>query len=173
MDAISEEDLQAAEARARQRRADGPYAVSAHYDRRVSRVVIMLSTGVELGFPPRLAEGLSEARPDDLAEIEVTPSGLGLHFPRLDADLYVPAVISGIMGSQGWTAKQSGSKGGASTSAAKSTAARENGKKGGRPRILTKSASQAVPGLLAATKNDKKSHTRKPAAATKKKPATW
>lgn len=135
MAVISEIDVHEAEGRMQQRLVEGPRAIAAHYDRRVSRVVIMLSSGVELAFPPRLAEGLSNARPDDLDEIEVSPTGLGLHFPKLDADLYVPALLDGIMGSQAWVAKQMGAKGGASTSVAKSAAARANGKKGGRPRI--------------------------------------
>ena len=55
------------------------HAVWARYDRRRSRVIVALNTGVELAFPTRLAEGLGGASPDSLADIEIGPTGLGLH----------------------------------------------------------------------------------------------
>jgi hypothetical protein len=36
---------------------------------------------------------LETARPADLAVIEISPTGLGLRFPVLDADTYVPALL--------------------------------------------------------------------------------
>ena len=35
-------------------------------------------------------------------KIEISPNGLGLHWPQLDADLYVPALIEGAFGSRRW-----------------------------------------------------------------------
>jgi hypothetical protein len=67
-----------------------PRAKSAHYDAGRDRVVIRLTTGIEIGFAPRQAEGLEHAKAEDLAEIEITPTGQGVHFPKLDADLYTP-----------------------------------------------------------------------------------
>lgn len=110
------------------------HAVSARYDRRRARVVIRLNTGLEVTFPARLGEGLAGASPDDLADIEISPSGLGLHWPRLDADLYVPGLLQGVFGSKAWMARELGAIGGSSRSAAKAAAARANGRKGGRPR---------------------------------------
>jgi hypothetical protein len=115
------------------------YAVSARYDRKTSRIVVELSTGVQIAFPPRLAEGLADATPADLAGIEISPTGLGLHWPKLDADLYVPALLRGVLGSKRWMAAQLGVAGGQVRSTAKAAASRENGRKGGRPR---KAASQ-------------------------------
>ncbi|WP_442489939.1 DUF2442 domain-containing protein [Halomonas litopenaei] len=40
-------------------------------------------------------EGLTDATSEALADIEVSPTGLGLHWPQLDADLYVPALLQG------------------------------------------------------------------------------
>jgi hypothetical protein len=110
------------------------HAVAARYDRRRSRVLVSLNTGVEVAFPADLAEGLAGASPDDLAEIEISPAGLGLHWPRLDADVYVPALLQGIFGSKRWMARELGAAGGRARSAAKTSASRENGRKGGRPR---------------------------------------
>lgn len=60
--------------------------------------------GLEFSFPPALAEGLADAAPADLADIVISPTGLGLHWPKLDADLYVPALLQGVFGSQRWMA---------------------------------------------------------------------
>ena len=130
--AVTENELAQAEGRMTTLREAG-HAVSARYDRHRSRVIVRLHTGVELAFPARLAEGLADASPDNLAEIEITPAGLGLHWPRLDADLYVPALLQGVFGSKGWMARQLGAEGGRSRTPAKITAARANGRKGGRP----------------------------------------
>jgi hypothetical protein len=65
--------------------------------------------------------------------IEISPHGLGLHWPQLDAGLYIPALIEGAFGSRRWM-KQIGELGGSARSAAKAKTSRENGKRGGRPR---------------------------------------
>ena len=131
--AITEPMLKQAEKRMAAVREAG-HAVSARYDRRRLRVVITLNTGVELAFPTRLAEGLADASPENLADIEISPAGLGLHWPRLDADLYVPALLQGVFGSKSWMARQLGAEGGRSRTAAKVAASRANGLKGGRPK---------------------------------------
>ena len=91
-----------------ERRRTTPHAVRAAYDRRIGRIRVELSNGLELAFPPHLAEGLEGARPADLAVVEISPTGLGLHFPQLDADLYVPALLEGVFGSATWTASHMG-----------------------------------------------------------------
>ncbi len=115
-------------------RMRGPRAQSAHYDAGRNRVIVRLTTGVEIGFAPRDVEGLQHASADDLKAIEVEAFGLGIHFPRLDAGLYVPALLEGVLGSKNWMAAQLGAAGGRTRSMAKAAASRENGKRGGRPR---------------------------------------
>jgi hypothetical protein len=63
-------------------------------------------------------------------------AGFGLHFPKLDADLYVPAILEGFLGSRKWMAARLGTAGGSSRSKPKAAAARANGSLGGRPRKL-------------------------------------
>jgi hypothetical protein len=133
--AIPEEEFQQAEERMAELREKG-FAVSARYDRRAARIVVDLNTGVQIAFPTRSTEGLAGASPADLAEIEISAAGLGLHWPKLDADVYVPALLHGVFGSESWMAARLGSVGGKVRSPAKAGAARENGRKGGRPRIL-------------------------------------
>ena len=131
---ITDEALEAANRRAATKKAAFPAVVSVRYDRRISRVVITLASGLELAFSPKHAQGLENAHPADLVDAKVTPSGLGVHFPRLDADLYLPALLEGFLGSKRWMAAEIGKIGGTTSTAAKAAAARQNGKLGGRPK---------------------------------------
>jgi hypothetical protein len=130
---VTEREFEQAEQRTAALREAG-YAVSARYDRRTSRVIVRLNTGVQLSFPAKLAEGLAGATPERLAEIQISPAGLGLYWPQLDADVYVPALLQGVFGSKNWMARQLGANGGRSRTDAKVAAARANGLKGGRSR---------------------------------------
>ena len=100
-------------------------------------MIVRLTTGVEIGFAPESAQGLEQASAADLDTIEITPAGLGLHFPKLDADIYVPALLEGVWGSANWMARLMGEKGGKARSSAKAAAARTNGRSGGRPRKVS------------------------------------
>ncbi len=75
-----------------------------------------------------------KTRPPQLNDIEISPSGLGIYFPKLDADLYLPALLEGFLGSRKWMASRLGAVGGKSKSPAKAAAAKQNGRSGGRPR---------------------------------------
>ena len=112
----------------------GQLRASARYERRGARIIVGLSNGLELGVPVDLAQGLAGAKPSELSEIEISPTGLGLHWPRLDADLYLPALLEGLFGSRRWMAKLMGKTGGRSSASLNKAAARANGRLGGRPR---------------------------------------
>jgi hypothetical protein len=135
---VTLDQLKRANARAARRQAAGPTAVTARYDRRSDRVVVSLSNGIDIAFSPHLAQGLDGAKAAELAAIEISPSGLGLHFPKLDADLYVPSLLEGFLGSKRWMAAHLGARGGQIRSQAKAAASRRNGKLGGRPRKLAR-----------------------------------
>lgn len=131
---ITDAEFNAANQRAAIKKALFPAAVSVCYDQSIGRVVVVLESGLELAFSPTLVPGLARAQPDDLADIEISPSGLGIHFPNLDEDLYLPALLEGFLGSKRWMASEMGKRGGKATTRAKAVAARKNGKLGGRPR---------------------------------------
>ena len=131
---IIDSDRLAAEARGLSDHEGQPRAVRARYDRSRAQIVIGLDSGLQLMFPPRLAQGLEKATPDQLSRIEISPSGDGLHWPDIDADLFVPGLLQGVFGSKSWMARSLGASGGRSRSDAKAAAARDNGLKGGRPK---------------------------------------
>lgn len=133
-DIVQDADFEAAARRGAQRLKKGPVAVAARYDPLSGRVVIELDSGLEIGFRPQQAQGLEAATPADLGEIEISPSGQGLYFPAIDADLYLPALLEGYLGSKAWMAARMGEVGGRATTQAKQAAARANGRLGGRPR---------------------------------------
>lgn len=133
-DEIEEKEIEAANKRAAARLAKTPTAIRARYDRRIGCLVIDLSTGFSIEFKPHKIQGLEEARPEQLTKIEISPSGFSIHFPDLDADLYLPGLLEGVFGSRRWMASQLGKIGGRSSSAAKTAASRSNGRLGGRPK---------------------------------------
>ncbi len=134
MELISKSRLERARAKGADIIKHGPVAVAARY--RAGMIFVELNSGVEVRFPVRLAQGLENGSSKDLAEIQIEARGLGLHWPRLDVDLYVPSLLQGVLGTRKWMA-EIGKLGGSVTSAAKAKAAAENGKLGGRPKKVT------------------------------------
>src|SRR4051812_21942884 len=123
-------ELAAARERGRLYRETQPHAVSARYDARSERLVVELTSGATFAFPPRLVQGLTDAAPAQLAEVELLGDGEALHWETLDVDYSVAGLVNGIFGTARWMAARAGR----ATSPAKAEAARANGAKGGRPR---------------------------------------
>jgi Protein of unknown function (DUF2442) len=119
-----------------------PRAVKAWYAADTERIFIELNTEIVMGFPYQRLQGLANATPKQLAEVEVTPAGYGLHWDSLDVDLGVPQLVAGLFGTKAWMTEL-GRHGGKSKSDAKAQASRDNGKRGGRPRKTVDSESNA------------------------------
>jgi len=88
--------------RGRREAATAPRAVRAHYNCSSREVVVELSNKTKFSFPYDIAQGLAGASDEDLASIEISPSGAGLHWPRLNADLSVLALMRGLFGTESW-----------------------------------------------------------------------
>jgi hypothetical protein len=127
---LTDGEIGAARQRGHAARLEEPRAASARYDRSLGKILIELTNGCTFSFPPRLAQGLEFATDDQLFDIEILGSGYGLHWEALDADLSVPGLLAGVLGTRAFMARRAGQ----ATSAAKAAAARVNGAKGGRPR---------------------------------------
>lgn len=121
-----------ANAAGRRRRARGPLATTARF--LAGHVHVELHNGCAFIFPAALSQDLAGARAKDLREIEVTAGGLGLHFPRLDADLYVPNLLKGVLGTKRWMSQIGALEEGA---APKAQPASSDRKLGNRPRKTT------------------------------------
>ncbi|MCJ2059836.1 DUF2442 domain-containing protein [Methylobacterium sp. J-048] len=131
-DEISEAEFEAANRAGAARRARG-IASSVRYFSTGRRLSIRLSTGITLIVPVDQVQDLAGAADEDLRDVLIGPAGLGLHFPRLDADIGVAGLLDGVFGTAAWMAQQLGRAGGSVKSERKAVAARENGKRGGRP----------------------------------------
>jgi hypothetical protein len=97
---IFKEQYARAKKAGRRANATEPRAATVRYDSLLHKIIIRLRDGEEFAFSPDLVPGLQGASASDLAEVEVTPSGEGLHWERLDEDLSVPALINDIYGPQ-------------------------------------------------------------------------
>jgi len=98
-------------------------------------VIVGLDNGLELAFPPRLAQGLEHATPADLAIIEISPLGTACTGPR-STRICMCRAATGRVRIQELDGSPSRRRRGSARSDAKVAAARENGRKGGRPRKL-------------------------------------
>lgn len=111
-----------------------PHALSATYDGKHDRVVVELDNGCLFAFPAHNVQGLEQASTETLADIELLGEGYALHWPRANASLRIEGALAGIFGSRKWMHRQAAREAGSRTSTRKASAARENGKKGGRPK---------------------------------------
>jgi hypothetical protein len=126
-----EREYAAAVERGRQRAA-GPRAKAVFYDKDEDAIVLKFSTGGSIEIPRGLLDELDDARPEELAEVELSPRGTALHWEKLDVDVSVVGALALLIGPRIWMSAM-GSLGGRSTSPVKAEAARNNGMKGGRP----------------------------------------
>jgi hypothetical protein len=74
----------------------GPRAIAARYLPGRDRVEIDLASGWSVQVPRSFSGRLAAASAQDCESVEIVDSGLGLHWPAIDEDWYVPAVIETI-----------------------------------------------------------------------------
>ena len=109
-----------------------PRAVKAWYDADRNLVFFTLKNGCVFGFPPESDPwvGLEGATPAQLGQVEPEADGEAIRWEEINADVSVPGLLLHLLSVKAWYAKWLGG----AKSEAKAAAARENGKKGGRPR---------------------------------------
>jgi hypothetical protein len=96
--------------------------------------ILKLNDGHRFLIPREDLEGLQDATPNQIAQVEILGNGTGLHWKSLDLDFYVPNLLRNIYGTRRWMA-QIGRRGGLTKSTAKQKSSRVNGLKGGRPKF--------------------------------------
>ncbi len=103
---VTDEEYEAAANAGEELHRSAPHAVRARYDRRLRRIVVRLSSGMDLAFAPRDVQGLEAATPEQLSEVVIEGVGHGLHWPNLDADVYIPSLLKGDTGTKSWMARR-------------------------------------------------------------------
>jgi hypothetical protein len=106
--------------------------VGVRYDRRADTVDLTLRQGIIVRLPRLRIRELADAKPADIAKIEIQPGGEGISFRSINVDIYVPGLLADELGSL--FAKAIGRRSRGHTSTAKAVSSRANGRKGGRPR---------------------------------------
>jgi len=109
-----------------------PRAKSVSYNPETGRIDVELKLGQAFSFPPGMFPHLAGLTPEQLATVETDPMGEGIIWEEANLDVATAGVLATIMGEA--LLKAFASRGGSSRSEAKVTAARANGRKGGRPR---------------------------------------
>lgn len=100
MELIDEDLFEAANRRGAARKAAFPAVIAARYDLGIARIVLSLDSGVDLCLPLEQVAGCERALPADLDVVEISPSGFGVHFPKIDADMYLPLLFEQFLGSR-------------------------------------------------------------------------
>ena len=95
--------------------------------------VLKLTDGSRTFIGREKLQGLQNAKKSQIANVEITGKGTGLHWPDLDLDYSISGLLSGIYGNKQWMAEM-GRRGGSRKSEEKAAASRANGLRGGRPR---------------------------------------
>jgi Protein of unknown function (DUF2442) len=98
---------QIAQAREKAELADltEPRAKAAYYDPINGWLVVHLRYGASVNVPVYLIQGLAGATSAELADVEVTPAGIGLHWETLDVDISIPGLMAEQYGSAAWMAE--------------------------------------------------------------------
>jgi len=104
-DAEFERQFIEATKRGEQALKEEPRAVAVRYDRKQKRVIIDLVNGATYIFPPALAQGLSEATDEEIADVKILGRGFALEWTKLDVHFSIQGLLSGVFGNKNWMAK--------------------------------------------------------------------
>ena len=70
-----------------------PRAKAVRYDAERVRLVIELVSGALLDISLPMTARLTSASSQERSKMELTPFGLGIHWPLIDEDLYIPRLV--------------------------------------------------------------------------------
>jgi hypothetical protein len=133
---VTDAELLEAKRRWEVERAGRPIPASVRFDAVSERVIVEFTNGASFLFPARAVEGLQDASPHQLTDVELLGE-TGLHWESLDVDYTIAGLMNGIFGTRAFMEsryREALRRGGQSRSEAKIAASRANGAKGGRPK---------------------------------------
>ena len=108
-------------------------ATAARFDRTARKVFVDLGD-YTLGIPLSAMPHIADATDEQLDAVQVIGAGNILHWEELDADYSVSALAGELLDPM-VSSYHFARRGGMATTERKKAAARENGKRGGRPRL--------------------------------------
>ncbi|MDQ3812369.1 MAG: DUF2442 domain-containing protein [Armatimonadota bacterium] len=129
---ITDEELERLEHETQERDKTEPRLKTARYDRKTGRLMLEMQGGARVSVPARSLSALADASDEELADLRIVSRGSALHWKSLDVQMTTIALLQLIFRVR--TISDVTRRAGSVTSPAKTAAARENGKKGGRPR---------------------------------------
>jgi hypothetical protein len=130
--AISDAEFEQIREETKQRDLQEPRVHRTTYDARTKMLCLAMVDGVELRVPIHSLRGFEKATPEQIAAAKIVSNGTAIHWDELDVQATVIAIIQRVMHLT--SVAENARKAGSARSEAKSRAARENGRKGGRPR---------------------------------------
>ena len=77
-------------------------AQSVRYDHATHRIILELKNGITMLLPCDLMQGIADALPVEIAEVELGARRASLHWEKLDQDFSVNGLVNGIFGTQKW-----------------------------------------------------------------------
>jgi hypothetical protein len=107
------------------------------FDPETRRFVLRLASGTSVEFDAAALWELKDAALEDLVDVGLSPSGSSITWLKLDVDISVDGLVMDLLGSPEWrrALRRNLNRELARTKTeARAKAARENGKKGDRPR---------------------------------------
>ncbi len=117
--------------------ADKPVATSVIFNPETRVLSIRSDDGSRIDFPVSRIKELRNASDKAIRSGYITKAGDAIHWDVLDAHYTIAGLAANIFGTKEWM-RELAKLGGSKTSPAKSTAARLNGLKGGRPPLSAK-----------------------------------
>jgi len=135
--APTDSDIEAAIRRGDESLRTEPHARSIGYDPALRRFTMTMTNGTAVSFEPTALPELGQATDEQLARVTLMGQGDTLAWTDLDLHVSVEGLIIDLFGGQHWQKAlraELSRRLARSGSAARTTASRENGKKGGRPK---------------------------------------
>jgi hypothetical protein len=114
-----------------------PHAVAVSYNSAAQIYTLSMLAGGVLSFTVSQVPEIAGATPEQLANVELWPSGGSIRWPQLDMDISITGLVMDIVAGEGWRAAYRSillQEARATKTPKRAAAARENGLKGGRPR---------------------------------------
>jgi hypothetical protein len=99
---VTQQEHDLAAERGQQICESGLYAVAARYDPATGLVHVTLKNGMNISFPKERAQPLAYATDEQLSEVQISPAGWSVDFPRIDDGFTIEGLLAGRFGNARW-----------------------------------------------------------------------